>query len=412
MELDLRGVVLFLTHACNLHCDYCFDLTQRHRGQLQPNVAGAALDWLFANTRGNRADISLFGGEPLLRPDFLEWLLPEARTRANAAGKKLSFSMTTNGTNMTPRIAAMLNEFKVSLTLSGDGAEKGQDAHRRFNTGAGSFAVVDEKIPLILEACPTTSVRMTVTPKNVAYLAEGVSYYLDSGFSRVSPTPVYEDPWTDESLDTYLEQLEGVGALFAREVVRGNTNFDLGGFSEHVRGLIFGGSRGRACGAAKTMVAVDTDGTIYPCHRFIGYTNRSKSYRLGDVFNGLDQIDDPLEGNMISDMKVSSETKGGCSSCSGDTKLHSGCAAVNVATTGLPLLAPNTYGRLEEIRATVVRTVVDYLAENHTQAFKAYLEPLSPGKKQESHDKLCIERSDEPPALMPHVSSGATIGQA
>ena len=412
MELDLRGVVLFLTHACNLHCDYCFDLTQRHRGQLQPKVAGAALDWLFANTRGNRSDISLFGGEPLLRPDLIEWLLPEARARADAAGKRVSFSMTTNGTNMTPKIAAMLREFKVSLTLSGDGAEKGQDAHRRFNTGVGSFAVVDAKIPLILEACPTTSVRMTVTPKNVAYLAEGVTYYLDNGFSRVSPTPVYEDPWTDESLNTYMEQLEHVGALFVREVIRGNSDFDLGGFSEHVRGVIFGGSRGRACGAAKTMVAVDTDGSIYPCHRFIGYTNRSNNYRLGDVFNGLDPIDDPLQGNMISDMKVSSETKGGCSSCSGDTKLHSGCAAVNVATTGLPLLAPNTYGRLEEIRATVVRTVVDYLVDHHTEAFKAYLEPLSPGRKREAQDRLCIERTDEPTAAAPLASGSAVVGRA
>jgi uncharacterized protein len=255
-------------------------------------------------------------------------------------------------------------------------------------------------------------VRMTVTPKNVAYLAEGVTYYMDNGFSRVSPTPVYEDPWTDESLNTYMEQLEHVGALFVREVIRGNSDFDLGGFSEHVRGVIFGGSRGRACGAAKTMVAVDTDGSIYPCHRFIGYTNRSNNYRLGDVFNGLDPIDDPLQGNMISDMKVSSETKGGCSSCSGDTKLHSGCAAVNVATTGLPLLAPNTYGRLEEIRATVVRTVVDYLVDHHTEAFKAYLEPLSPGRKQETQDRLCIERADEPTAATPLASGSAIVGRA
>jgi uncharacterized protein len=411
MELDLRGVVLFLTHACNLHCDYCFDLTQRHRRQLEPNVASAALDWLFANSRGNRADISLFGGEPLLRPALIEWLLPEARARGKAVGKRVSFSMTTNGTNMTPSIAALLREYGVTVTLSGDGSESGQNAHRRFNSGIGSFAVVDAKIPLILEACPRASVRMTVTPKNVAYLADGISYYVAQGFSRVSPTPVYEERWTDESLDTYMEQLEHVGAIFSREVIRGNTDFDLGGFSEHVRGLIFGGARGRACGAAKTMVAVDTDGTIYPCHRFIGYTNRSNSYRLGDVFNGLDQIDDPLQGNMIADMNVSTQTNGSCSSCSSGTKLHSGCAAVNVATTGLPLLAPNTYGRFEEIRATVVRTVVEYLVEHHAAAFKVYLEPLAPGRKQEDRDKLCIERIDESSGVTPPTSGISTAGR-
>jgi hypothetical protein len=36
----------------------------------------------------------------------------------------------------------------------------------------------------------------------------------------------------------------------------------------------------------------------------IGYTNHSPTYRLGDVFNGLDAIDDPLLGNQIGDMKV------------------------------------------------------------------------------------------------------------
>lgn len=410
MELELRGIVLFLTHACNLHCDYCFDLTQRHLKQLEPDVASAALDWLLANSRGNRADISLFGGEPLLRPALLEWLLPEARARGHAVGKRISFSMTTNGTQMTEKLSSLLREYGVSVQLSGDGSEGGQNAHRRFNSGLGSFHAVEAKIPLILEACPKASVRMTVTPRNVEFLAEGVTYYVDQGFSRVSPTPVFEERWTDESLDVYMEQLEQVGALFVREVIRGNTDFDMGGFSEHVRGAVFGGARGKACGAARTMVAVDTDGTIYPCHRFIGYTNRSNSYRLGDVFKGLDEIEDPLQGNMIADMKVSTTHSSSCSSCSSSTTLHSGCAAVNVATTGLPLLAPNTYGRFEEIRASVVRTVVEYLVDKHADAFKAYLAPLAPGRQQDTHDRLCIERAEQPAGVAQHVHPVASAG--
>lgn len=35
----------------------------------------------------------------------------------------------------------------------------------------------------------------------------------------------------------------------------------------------FGNVRNNGCGAGRTMFAVDIDGTLYPCHRFVGKEN-------------------------------------------------------------------------------------------------------------------------------------------
>lgn len=42
------------------------------------------------------------------------------------------------------------------------------------------------------------------------------------------------------------------------------------------------------CGAARTMAAVDCNGDVYPCHRFIGYFKRGVEQRIGNVETGFD----------------------------------------------------------------------------------------------------------------------------
>lgn len=46
----------------------------------------------------------------------------------------------------------------------------------------------------------------------------------------------------------------------------------------------FGNVRNNGCGAGRTMFAVDIDGTLYPCHRFVG----ERKFALGNIWTGSD----------------------------------------------------------------------------------------------------------------------------
>jgi len=375
VQLGIRGALLLLTHSCNLRCDYCFDQNQRNRPDLSEDMALAAIDWCLEQAAGERVHLGLFGGEPLARADLIEWLLPRARERAGPRGKRISFSIATNATLLTEPMAATLQRHRVTIQLSADGIQPAQDAHRRFASGRGSFAVVDSKCRLILDACPKAAVRMTVTPRNVRHMAESVAYYLEAGFRKVSPMPVYEEGWSDADLRIYGEQADLAGAILVREILAGRLDLEIGGFSDRIRAFGRPQARGRACGAGFSMVAIDTDGSIYPCHRFIGYTDRASAYRLGHVATGVDAPDDPLHGLRLADVKFDDADRGVHDEPpSHGARPFSACAAMNVATTGAPLLAPPIYERFEEIREATVRSVVAYMLDTNPQALEAYVQ--------------------------------------
>lgn len=55
-------------------------------------------------------------------------------------------------------------------------------------------------------------------------------------------------------------------------------------FGKCFRKIEFGNVRNNGCGAGRTMFAVDIDGTLYPCHRFVG----ERKFALGNIWTGSD----------------------------------------------------------------------------------------------------------------------------
>jgi uncharacterized protein len=59
-----------VTHRCNLRCDYCY--IGKNDTTMDVPTASAVVDWIFARpTGGEKVDIGLFGGEPLLVFDLV-----------------------------------------------------------------------------------------------------------------------------------------------------------------------------------------------------------------------------------------------------------------------------------------------------------------------------------------------------
>ena len=70
---------------------------------------------------------------------------------AQARGKKISFSVTTNGTLLTREIAGFLKENGISVCLSIDGPREIHDRNRPYASGRGSYEDVARGIALLME---------------------------------------------------------------------------------------------------------------------------------------------------------------------------------------------------------------------------------------------------------------------
>jgi uncharacterized protein len=369
----LSGLSLQITDACNLACSYCYFYDKDPVAITEDNV-DRALDLLAAEANESSPDwhINLFGGEPTLKPDLIRYICAQASNRAQALGKRASFSMTTNGTRFDQRMLDLVTEFQVATMLSIDGNRQAHDQFRKYLDGRGSYDRIMENLGWLMKA-PQFKVRLTVSAMTVKYLAESVEELLRLGIRSIASSPVVEDKWTADDISTFASQWQRVGAIYIRERLKGERisikGLDARDDQEPLAMCAAPADFG--CGAATTFLFVNAYGDLYPCHRFPGYFGKSSHVRLGSVASGIDEAKRMhyVLANRASAKKgcrsfvSTTQEKGPCGDCSIQGACGGSCMAINEFITGDPTQPPSLPGALEQIKLAVMSQVYEYMAK-------------------------------------------------
>ena len=124
---SITRLKLILTERCNFRCDYCFE----------GNKGGKLLDVAMAIDEGTRVlqemqqpelTVLYFGGEPLLEFQNMRTITAMLAIRAEKLGKRVNFSVITNGSIMAPHILQHLKAYNYFCSVSWDGT---RNYHRR-----------------------------------------------------------------------------------------------------------------------------------------------------------------------------------------------------------------------------------------------------------------------------------------
>jgi len=174
-----------VTARCNLGCVHCYiNVPADDREARERELGRAELCALVDELAAEGCLWLLFtGGEPLLRPDFLEVYL-------HAKRRGLLVTLFTNATLVTPAIADVLAEwrpFAVEVTLYGATAE----TYERVTGVAGSFRRCREGIALLRERgvpVKLKSVVLTLNRHEVAAMKElaaslGLTFRFDASLN-------------------------------------------------------------------------------------------------------------------------------------------------------------------------------------------------------------------------------------
>lgn len=103
-------------------------------------VARAAINWLFAvSGRSGEVGITFFGGEPLMNKDVLLFAVSYSQRLARLHGKKVFYSMTTNGTLIDDDVVSVIKRYNFGLMVSLDGPRERHDGQCPTRAGTGSF---------------------------------------------------------------------------------------------------------------------------------------------------------------------------------------------------------------------------------------------------------------------------------
>jgi uncharacterized protein len=289
----INTLVLHVTDACNLMCQYCYHNPEESRNILQLSmgltVAEQAVDFLFEHS-GNLENLVLvfFGGEPLLNLKLISQTITYANEKAGKESKTIEYAMTTNGTLLTDKTIRFLNENKIGITLSLDGDEAEHDRFRRFPDGSPSYGVILPKVKKFLNSDrPKPVVARVTLAKEVNNISKTLYHLLNLGFSEVGFAPV-------TTLDSHfqldssqmmqlLDQFQELTEMFIRQALENR----FLGFTNIVDLLVTlheGEVKQHPCGAGIGMFSVNSKGRLFLCQRL---TN-DESAMMGNIFAGFD----------------------------------------------------------------------------------------------------------------------------
>ncbi len=289
----VKALCLHVAHTCNLNCSYCFASQGKYHGEraLMPfSVGKRAIDFLIENsgTRHN-LEVDFFGGEPLMNWDVVKQIVAYARSVEKAHGKNFRFTLTTNGMLLDDEVIEFANREMHNVVLSLDGRKEIHDATRKDYAGKGSYDTIVPKFQKLVKSRGGKGyyMRGTFTHRNPDFTND-VFHMADLGFTQLSMEPVVcapDDPMALTPAD--IEIVKAQYEILAKEMLRRERAGNGFTFYHYMIDLTEGPcvyKRISGCGSGTEYMAVTPWGDLYPCHQFVG----EASYRLGDVFHGVD----------------------------------------------------------------------------------------------------------------------------
>jgi uncharacterized protein len=257
-----------LTEGCNLACDYCFTWSKHKRRVIDKWMVKRIIDfWLPQTDPKEQAQLSWWGGEPLLEWNLIKSSTEYAQRKAKDLGKKIIFGGTTNGVLYTPDKVEWTVKNDSLFLVSLDGVKASHDLHRKCPDGSGTWDTVVKNVREALKIVPNLKVRASFGPDTMQYFYESILFFFeDLGLQDVAFSAVYEGEWTERTWETMEEQFTKATQYAVKRMKEGKPCV-----LKHLNDeacASFEYNPQNPCGAGSGYMAWSVDGYGFPCHRF------------------------------------------------------------------------------------------------------------------------------------------------
>lgn len=294
-----RRLQLLLAQHCNLKCLYCYEefngSNARHR-LMSMELAKQSVDYLVKRSGGRRdLQITFFGGEPLLNKKVLIGVVEYCREIEAATDKTFTFELITNGSLLTEEVVAFLVENRFLLMISMDGYKEMHDHNRPSVSGKDMYETILANAKRANAAYREAGLGLPVKIRaNLTHeyhdMTKVVRYLEAEGFTTIGVATVDNLPWadvnlhacTEEDLDEVAEQRSKLLDAGMDAMIHGRkpSPFEARLVREVMKQIQASTyTRGLRCGVGRNTNIVDTDGNIYPCHRY----GDMREYIIGNV---------------------------------------------------------------------------------------------------------------------------------
>jgi uncharacterized protein len=292
-DTEPSAISLNLAQSCNLACSYCYADEGRFGGQqrsMSADIALATIEQFIKNAPKKRVTIGFIGGEPFVNRATLYQSVAYAKEVAAACGISVGFSVTTNGTLITPEDITWLRENAFAVSVSIDGGAGINDLHRRDRRETGSFdRIVRNLQPLLAHPGHAKIAARATIARDDLRILERVDALGAIGFPEVGVSPLRTSPqpelvFAPDDWSVFLQEMIRTAEAEWERVLAGG-QFRFSNLAIALKEIHKGSCRPLPCGAAANYVSVNADGNYFSCHRTID----DPRFALGTLATGLDR---------------------------------------------------------------------------------------------------------------------------
>ena len=271
------SINLNVAQTCNMKCIYCYgdEGTYGNESLMTFETAKKTLDFYSEN---NYIVISIcfFGGEPLMNFDLIQKIVNYVETKKINA----KFSIITNGTLITEKIAKFFKEKNISVMLSMDSTdEKLNSKLRQTKNGEDINKLFKKNLEILKKNKINYSIRGTLTKFNAKKnILENMNYHYGSSiysFKQISDKNKEELIPSNEIFENIIED-------FIEDFL---LNKDIKKMPESINAVIKVLKEKKQkklyCSAGSSMITISSNGDIHMCHRMAG----TDIFKIGNIYN-------------------------------------------------------------------------------------------------------------------------------
>jgi len=266
---SINRITLHVTNGCNLRCRYCYANGGDYnlpKSKMSMDTASKFVD--FCTTHFDKIEtVVFFGGEPLLNPQIIEFICEsfDRLHKTNQINYIPKWGIITNGTILNDYILNMVKRYINFITVSIDGPQDINDFNRKFINGKGSY---DDISKFIRKIKNETNIHMK-------YEATYTSFHRQNN-------------WSKSDVKLFLMNEFNIRGTIVSDIndqldynIQDNQkmSFPEGFFS--ILASMAHKIYKEMCPIGNKIIAISTDGEIYPCHM----NNGLKHLSLGNISN-------------------------------------------------------------------------------------------------------------------------------
>jgi len=331
------GLVLCVSDACNLRCDYCYVWSEAHLSEhgapkiMSPEVVVRAIDLLGRPNAERPIDVSFFGGEPLTAWRTIVFAVERFERLASVTGAKFRFHVTTNGTLLDRAKAEFLAKHNFGLIVSVDGTREHHDLHRKTIKGVGSYDHVLRGLEHLRQVGigAHVTLRGTFIPGEADSTPEALAAMNALCDDGMSGSVAYEPAaladmdcsgnpgdYADDEMDRFMN----AGTSWCIERARAGKSVRWSYIQKTLSRLNGRTPAFTECGAGSGYMSVSPDGEIHTCHM--------RCAAIGHVRWGLDEV------ARLPWLEHRLTAHDGCGACWARRSCGGGCRAYNLKRNG------------------------------------------------------------------------------